>query len=54
MAILARITRDDAPFEVMLPFDLPILDVMLARQGWRVERIDTSGDSARLRIVREK
>ncbi len=54
VAILARITRDDAPFEVMLPFDPPILDVMLAQQGWRVERIGTSADSARLRIVREQ
>lgn len=53
VAILARITRDDAPFEVMLPFDPPILDAMLAQQGWRVERVDAGADGARLRIVRE-
>lgn len=53
VAILARITRDDTPFEVMLPFDPPILDALLAQHGWRVERVDPSADGARLRIVRE-
>jgi hypothetical protein len=53
VAILARITRDDAPFDVLLPFDPPILDAMLAQQGWRVERIDANADGARLRLVRD-
>jgi hypothetical protein len=53
VAILARITRDDAPFEVMLPFDPPILDALLAQQGWRVERVNAGADGAQLRIVRQ-
>ncbi len=49
-AILDRIARGDAPFDVLLPFDPPILDALLQSMGWRAERIagDTSG--TRLRI----
>jgi hypothetical protein len=53
VAILARITREDAPFEIILPFDPPILDAVLAAQGWRAERLDAAADSVRLRIVRQ-
>ena len=51
VAILAQLTRSDAPFEVMLPFDPPILAPILAQHGWLVDRVDTQPDGIRLRIV---
>jgi hypothetical protein len=53
VTILARITRSDESFEVLLPFDPPILDAMVGHLGWRVERLDTGADGAHLRILRE-
>ena len=50
VAILAQITRSADPFEVMLPFDAPILAALLAEQGWQVERIDDQPDGVRRRI----
>jgi hypothetical protein len=51
VTILARVTRSDEPFEVMLAFDPPILDAILAQQGCRVERVSVSADGARLKIL---
>jgi len=50
LAILARIARSDGPFDVLLPFDPPILDALLAPMEWIAERIADGGDGARLRI----
>lgn len=52
VAILARIARDDTPFEVLLPLDPPILDALLAPMDWIAERIAVDDDGARLRIRR--
>jgi len=51
VAILAQITRSDAPFEVMLPFEAPILETLLAEQGWQVEQVAANGEGVHLRIA---
>ena len=51
VAIMARITREDAPFDVLLPFDPPILDTLLAPHGWCATRIHVTADAAQLRIA---
>jgi hypothetical protein len=50
VAILAQVTRTDAPFDVLLAFDPVILGPLLARQGWQVTLIDRVGDGVRLRL----
>jgi hypothetical protein len=50
VAILAQITRSETPFEVLLPFDAPILAALLAEQGWQIERIDNQTDGVWLRL----
>lgn len=52
VAILARIARDDAPFDVLLPFDPPILDALLQPLDWAADRIAMDGDGSHLRLHR--
>lgn len=52
VAILAQMARSSKPFEVMLPFDPPVLDAIVTAQGWRATRVAATPDGAHFRLSR--